>query len=220
MGASNSENTRTNYYQMNAKADDTHTPVFKKARKINGAWDYSEQYDTISGNLVAMNIGEKEFEGAKFNTFRIRLNDGSEFDQVEMSHNGLTYSIINSLLSILDQGSTMLDLSIKVYKRKDNNTGKIWPGAEVNYNGQKLPWALTMGEGTIIPKAVPVMVSGKPFMQNGKQVYDNTEVKAFWEAQFLKLADKVNAKQAMKPNENFHQEQPSVNTNEESDLPF
>lgn len=219
MGASNSENTRTNYYQMNAKCDENNSPVFKKAKKVNGAWDYSEQYDTITGNIVNMTIGEKEFEGAKFNTFRIRLNDGTEFDQIEMSHNSLTYSIINSLLSLLDQDSTMLDLSIKVYKRKDNN-GKFWPGAEVNYGGQKLSWKLSLGADSTVPKPVPVMVSGKPFMQNGKQVYDNTEVKAFWEAQFLKIAEKVNAKTAVKPNENFHQEQPSVNTNEESDLPF
>ena len=77
-----------------------------------------------------------------------------------------------------------------------------------------------MGEETIIPKAVPVMVSGKPFMQNGKQVYDNTEVKAFWEAQFLKIAEKVNAKTAVKPNESFNQEQ-SLDVEDGHDpLPF
>lgn len=219
MGASNSENTRTNYYQMNAKCDDNNTPKFKKANKVNGAWDYSEQFDTISGNLVNLSIGEKEFEGAKFNVFRMRLNDGTEFDQVEMSHNGLTYSILNSLLSLLTHDSTMLDLSIKLYKRKDDK-GKLWPGAMVEYGGQKLPWALSMGADTIIPKSVPVLVNGKPFMQSGKQVFDSTEVKVFWEEQFKKLMEKVNIKTAVKPNEEFHQEQNIGIQPDEDGLPF
>jgi hypothetical protein len=219
MGATNSSSQRTNYYTLNAKCDETNTPLFKKAQKVNGAWDYSQTFDTIKGNLVNLSIFEKEYEGTKSNRFRIKLNDGEDFDQIEMSHNSLTYSIINSLLALLEQDSTMIDLSIKVYKRKDNG-GKFWPGAEVNYGGQKLSWKLSMGADSIVPKPAPVLVSGKPFLQNGKPVYDNSATQKFWEEQFLKLADRVNNKTAVKPNESFHKEQVNNVDADDSDLPF
>lgn len=219
MGLSNSSNQKTNYCQMNAKCDETNTPIFKKATKTSSGWDYSQTFDTVSGNLVNISIAEKTIKDVKSNVFRIKFNDGEEFNQVEMSHNNLTYSILNSLMSLMDQDSTMLDLSIKLYRRKDDK-GKFWPGAEVNYNGKKMPWKFSMGADSIIPKATPVMVGNQPFIQNGKAVMDTSKVKAFWEEEVKKLAEKVNAKQAMKPNESFNEEQSLEVEDGHDPLPF
>lgn len=177
MGAQNSnQGKNTKYYQLKAKTSETENPHFALSEKVNGSWTTTGTFDTISGLLCSAKIQEKEYEGVKSNVFVLTIEDEQETSKIQLTHNMITHSIINSLAGNINKLSTY---SIQVYKKQDN--GKWWGKASVKIDGEKSSWAI---DPKTAPKKEPVMVNGKPFMQNGKQVFDDSALKAFYEDLF------------------------------------
>lgn len=183
MGASNSSSKNIKFYSLKGKVSAEETPNFALTEKVGEKWAITGNFDTMTGYLVSAEIKEKEFQGAKFNVFVLEINDDSETSKVEMTHNSITHSLINSLASDcnkLDEYS--FTLRKKQTKGKD---GKMyWNGAcYINQKGrtESLKWSI---DPQSAPRKEPVMVNGTQFVQNGKPVWDDTKVKAFWEDVF------------------------------------
>ncbi len=178
------EGANTKFYSLKAKADEVNIPHFVLSEKIAGSWVQSQHFDTMVGMLEKAEIKEKEYKGAKQNVFVIVLSDTNERSQIEMTHNGTAYSIINALSSLT---TALPELTIKVYRNEGKDVsgkgnGKFYGNASILADGEKLSWGFAPSEA---PKKVAVMVAGKPFLKDGIQVYDDTELRAFYEQVFI-----------------------------------
>jgi hypothetical protein len=192
MGASNSNTGKnTKFYQLKAKADETNTPYFGLSEKgADGKWTITNKFDTMSGMLTSATIKEREYEGVKSKLFVLVLEDGEETSQIEMTHNMISHSIINSLASSVDS-----TYSIQLYKKQEN--GKWWGKVSVKNSGQKTNWKI---DPKTAPKKEQVMMpDGNPFLQNGKPVYDDSKLRAFYEDLFIKdIASKLSPQGSVK----------------------
>lgn len=186
MAASNSERKNISFFKLNGKADKDNTPRFWKVEKAGDKWQTTESFDTVSGILTKASTKKFMWEGAEKTSFHIELSDPAEICAIDMNHTQCTYSIINSLAGI-QPGQ---EITIKVYKKTDKESGKIYPGAIVlDLAGKLMSWHVAPKD---MPKSDPVMVNGKQFMKEGKPVWDDTNVKAFWEDVFnTKVAGNV-----------------------------
>lgn len=191
MGASNSERKNAKFYSLKAKVDAQNTPHFALSEKIDGKWQTTGKFDQMEGTLVKAEIREKEYDGAKQNIFVLTLKDSVEESVVSMTHNQLSHSIINTLSSYEGFGPNLM---IRLYckEKHDSASGKtFWnANAYIEADGHKLNWGI---QPTDAPKSVPVFLpSGEPFIQNGKQVFDSSERRKFYEDLFMsKVVTKV-----------------------------
>jgi hypothetical protein len=177
MGASNgNQGLNTKFYQLKAKVDATQNPHFVLSEKIDGTWKQTEKFDTMTGMLAGAEIREKEYKGSKKKVFILKFEDENELSQVELTHNGTTYNIINTLSSDCNIISTY---SIQVYKKQVGD--KFYSQASIKMDGNRMAWSF---EPQTAPKKEAVMVGGKPFLKDGQQVYDDTLLCEFFEKLF------------------------------------
>lgn len=177
MGAGNSgSSTPTKYYQLKAKVDETNNPYFGLSEKVDGKWESTGKFDTMSGLLSSAEIKVKEFKGAKKNVFVLGFEDENEISKVEFTHNQITHSIINTLATNTNILSTY---SIQVYKKQVKD--KFYGQASVKIDGEKLSWSI---DPKTAPAKEPVMVNGEQFIQNGSPVFDDSKLNAFYETMF------------------------------------
>jgi len=181
MGASNSATKSMKFYSLKAKASETETPNFALTEKVNEKWQITNNFDTMTGYLNSAEIKEKEYQGAKFNVFVLEIQDDNETSKVEMTHNSVTHSLINSLASdcnTLDEYS----FTVKKKQTKGKDGKSYWNGTcYINIKGrtESLKWSI---DPQSAPRKEPVQgPDGKPFMLQGKQVWDDSKVRAFWE---------------------------------------
>jgi hypothetical protein len=178
MGATNSDKKSIKFFSLFGKSSAEEKPCFKLSEKVNGAWTNTAKFDTLIGSLTYAAIEQKEWQGVKFNVFVIKLSDGEEVMQVEMKHTSATHSVINSLCSI--NYNSLEDLYIRLYQTVKGD--KYYAGAQVKFGANDLKWKFPF---TDVPQKVAVMLpGGEPFMQMGKQVYDDTLQRKFWEDKF------------------------------------
>lgn len=178
MGASNSNSKTTNFYSLKAKADESNTPHFTQSVKEGQSWVSKGNFDTMTGYLESAEIKSGTYEGATIKKFAITLSDGDEKSVIEMTHNQITYSIIRCLCGLKNR---LEPLEIQVTKKQDKETKKIFGNAFLKVGSEDLKWAFPPADA---PKKDPVMSGDKPFMQNGKQVYDSTKLQEFYEQKF------------------------------------
>ena len=128
MGARNREGKPVKFYALKAKVDKENSPFFAVSEKIDGKWKNTEQFSEVFGKLTKAEITQKEFEGVTSDLYNLTLSDDNENSVIQLTQNQITYSIINSLLSLNDFDG---ELSIRVYKSEDtNNDGRTF------YNGR------------------------------------------------------------------------------------
>lgn len=182
MGAGNSTSENKKFYSLKAKVDETNDPHFALTEKVNGKWTTTGKFNLMSGMLNAAEIKQKEFEGAKFNTFVFTFDDGTEISQVEFTHNAITHSLINTLASDCNKLSTY---NLSVYKKqvKSEKNGKTYwnggIGVKTTGASENMKWSI---DPQLAPKKEPVLMqNGEPFMQQGKAVYDSSKINKFWE---------------------------------------
>lgn len=177
MGASNSSQSSNKFFTLKAKADATNKPHFvQSVKKPDGKWGPADEtFDTMSGTIEDAYSEEKEFvKGVKETVFILVMKDETDTMKITLTHNQTTYSIINSLSS---NPQPLSNYTISVYKKEGNN-GKFYGAAAVKENGQKTEWAID-------PKSAPrgeklLKADGSDYLVNGKQVFDDSKVKAFW----------------------------------------
>ena len=226
MGASNSTSSNVKFYSLKAKTSNEETPHFALTEKVDGAWKTTGTFDTMAGRLKHAEIKEKEYNGSKFNVFVFTIEDDTEVSKVEMTHNSVTHNLINALATdcnTLDEYSFVLSKK----QTKGNDNKMYWNGVVyVNVKGKDkgLMWSI---DPKLAPKKEPVMVNGVQFVQNGKGVWDDSKLKAFWEDVFRnKIAAKLNLAVigigTHTPAPPVTNEQPPVVSNSQDDdsLPF
>ena len=234
MGARNPDTKSVKFYSLKAKVDATNDPFFSVSEKIEGSWKQTGTFNEIFGKLTKVEILEKEYEGVVSHYFRFRLEDENEVSNVDMTHNAITYSILNSLASDFD---TNKEVTIRVYKTSNNgNDGKIYYNgrAYVSVEGETLSWVLEPSE---FPKPEQIFKKdGTPLKDNGKNVYDKEGVISFWEEFFnTKVAPKFSAiplnvdeqpksekptEEKKPPKKQVEVEKDNVGEDEDDDLPF
>jgi hypothetical protein len=219
MGATQSESKSMKFYSLKAKVNETDTPHFAQTEKVGDKWQVTNKFDTMSGMLNSATIEEKEYQGAKFKTFVLVFADDTETSKVELTHNSITHNIINCLATDCNSISTY-----KIYvDKKKSKDGKYMNGrAFVNMDGsqESMKWSV---DPQSAPKKVAVMVNGQPFLQQGKQVWDDSELRAFWEKIFMdKIASKFKKPAAGSATTNNTSTTPPVTAQnaENEEMPF
>jgi len=225
-GRNTNEGRNTKFYSLKAKADEVNIPHFVLSEKVAGTWVQSNKFDTMVGCLSGAEIKEKEYKGAKQNIFVLTLTDAEELSRIELTHNGTTYSILNALSSLQ---SSLPELQIKVYRNEAKNEhgsgiGKFYGNASILADNEKLSWGFAPASA---PKKVPVEVNGKPYLKDGKQVYDDSDLRQFYEQVFIDKIMPLVSKSVARVNEinnpmNIDQSKPPVqeDENDPNPLPF
>lgn len=192
MGARNQESKNVKFYSLKAKVDATNDPFFSLTEKVGESWAQTGTFTEMFGTITKAETIEKEFEGVKSNLFRLQLTDENEVSYLDMTHNGITYSILNTLSSDFD---VTKEVTIRVYKKVDEKDGKTYYNgrAYLESNGTSLNWGVDIKD---VPKAEQVVKKdGTPLKQNGFNVYDKEAVIKFWEDLFKeKIQNKFVAK--------------------------
>jgi hypothetical protein len=231
MAGSNSESKNMEFYSLKAKVDETNEPYFAQSEKVNNKWENTKRFDTMNGVIVGASIEEKEFKAGegKKRFFVLLMEENGTTAKVAMTHNQVTYGIINSIASGVD---TLLPFSIKVYRDKPTTgeNGKIYYNGKsfVKRNNQKTEWHVRMQDA---PKKKPIMLEGGVQYKDpsGKPMFDASAVQAFWENIFkIAIVDKVGSgKPAATVNNNPAAAATNTGNNnsfipnsQEDDLPF
>lgn len=202
MGARNQEQRNLKFYALKAKVDEKTNPEFVVTEKVNDTWQVTGRFSEMFGVITKIEMVEKEYKGVKSNYFKFYIVDENETSVVDMTHNAITYSILNTLASDFD---TSKQISISVYKKeseKDANGNTFWNGrASVTAEGEKLNWAIEIAD---MPRPEQLFnKKGEPVLTNGKNTYDNSGVIAFWEDVFVnRVQPKFKSENAPKQNPN------------------
>jgi len=179
MGYSNSSSEQVEYLKLNAATSETETPFFTLQRKKDGKWSSEGAFNQISGYIVGLSRREGEYNGQPIYTVRIRFRDDTETQklfQVEATYNGLSYSILNTLMNV-EPGEAIM---IRVYARPSKTNGKFYPAAYIETSGKRVDWYYKLED---IPRPVTQVV-GK------KTVTDDSEVVDFYTGVIDKLIEK------------------------------
>jgi hypothetical protein len=202
MGYSNSNSEQIDYLKLNAKTDESNSPFFTLAVKgADGKWGTDGRFDQVSGYVIGVSRKEGEWQGNPIYSVRVKFVDDQEPTkkfQVEATYNSLTYSILNSLLS-LDKSKPV---RIRVYSRQSKNDGKFYASAYVESEGNRVDWAIPVNE---IPRPEIGMV-GK------KKVVDDSAVVDFFHTVIDNLTAKFGSTGSPSPapaSEAPNEEQPS-----------
>ena len=171
------------FLSLKAKVDAENKPYFIQSEKRDNGWALTNEFDTLEGMISGAKIEEKDLkEHGKKKFFVLYIEYEEGVMKVDMSHNAITYSIINSLASCVDKIS---DFSIGVWRAKtENEKGTFYNGrAKVLKGGEKTEWAFRWED---VPRKEPVMSKGKQMVKDGKPVWDDTDMRAWWEEKFQK----------------------------------
>lgn len=166
------------FIKLNAKANETDTPFFFQSKKTpSGAYEKITIGNFIEGRLDTASIVEGEYQGNKFKSFQLNLKTDGEDIILTMSHNSLTYSIVNSLVSV----PLNTDVRIEVYKTKSEKNGKYYPSAKIQHliSKERISWKIPYEQQ---PRSVEAKdAKGNTIMNKGKKVYLSQHVEEFWE---------------------------------------
>lgn len=190
MGARNQESKNLKFYSLKAKVDKDIDPHFAITEKVDDKWQVTGKFNEMFGKITKVDIQEKVYDDVKSNIFRLYMEDENETSCIDLTHNAITYSILNTLSSEFD---TSKEISIKVYKKSSEKDGKTyWNGrASLTVQGEKLGWGIEIAD---VPRPEQLFNGkGQPVLTNGKKTFDNSGVVAFWEDVFnTKIAPKFN----------------------------
>jgi len=173
------------FYALNAKASATETPHFVLSKKEGETWTKTDVGNEMFGIfLVSAEIREKENKdkGTKFNVFVLTVQDEKETCELTLTHNSITYLLINSLASDCNK---LEEYSFIVGKKQD---GKYWNGTcyvNIKNHSKSLQWHIDFKAA---PRKEPVMTPDPSdpskmihLELNGAKVWNDSKLKAFWE---------------------------------------
>ena len=225
-GANSNSGKQTKYYSLKAKVDAQNTPFFALSEKnADGKWVTTEKFDTMIGFLVSAEIKAKEFEGAKFNTFVFKMEDDNETSLIEFTHNSVTHSLINTLASDCNK---INNYSIQVY-RKQSKDKQYWNGGvSIKANGSEEGMKWHIDPQSAPKKEAVTKADGQPFTVQGKQVWDDSKLRVFWEEIFVSKIQNALNSAAAKPAQTTPTNTATTNStppvfqgsNDNEDLPF
>lgn len=187
MGGTNTDGGKNKkFYSLKTKASASDTPHFGLQEKVDGKWKITTTFNAMVGMLNAAYIKEKEWQSKKYNVFVFEVQDDKETSLIEMNHNSITYSFINSLA----KGCNKLDTyKFEVWKKEAPTGGKYFANGAVKciIAGQdvKQDWSL---DPKATPQKEPVMHNGVQLEVKGDKVWSYDKMEKFWEQLFT---DKV-----------------------------
>jgi len=217
------------FYALNAKASATETPHFVLSKKEGETWTKTDVGNEMFGIfLVSAEIREKENKdkGTKFNVFILTVQDEKETCELTLTHNSITYLLINSLASDCNK---LEEYSFIVGKKQD---GKYWNGTcyvNIKNHSKSLQWHIDFKAA---PRKEPVMTPDPSdpskmihLELNGAKVWNDSKLKAFWEnifkSKIIGALGSGNVPAPTPPSSNTEQPPVVFGTNEDDDgLPF
>lgn len=152
---------------------------------------------TLTGTLIGVKYDEDEFDGVKNESVRMVFKD-TEPGQPNMH---VSFSVVSGgnpsafgirLLSKINASAAGEQLSLNPYiikkgeKLGDTVFDNDVAGVSVSQGGEKIKEDLGT-EDNKLPTPIPVIVNGKPFVQNGRPVTDKSVWIPILEAQLDKL---------------------------------
>ena len=132
------------------------SPIFEISQKNDaGKWTVVDTTTFVSGDLVKIELKEKEWENEKYNIVNIYLKDEKDLYLIDLRLNMLSRSLFNQLFSL----KTFSGLSISTYtaKSKKDNT-KEYPAISLRQNDELIHWKYGLDE---LPKPTSVTFKGK-----------------------------------------------------------
>lgn len=168
------------FFTLKSKIDDNTDPLFVQSEKVNGHWTETNKGNTMKGMLSGAKIETKKIKDMDYNFFVLFLEDNNGLMKIQMSHNRIAYSIINSIASNCNKIS---DYSFSVYKKASTDGKYVNGKASCKIGDERLEWAI---DPTTVPERQPVMVGKVPKQQQigGKLVWDYSDQQNFWEELF------------------------------------
>lgn len=182
---------KAEFYKINAKEG-----CFQQ--RVNGVTHHFEPgRTTLEGTLIGVKFDEDEFEGVKNESVRLVFRD-TEPGQPNM-HVSFTVASAGApskfglrLLSKINASAPGEVLSLNPFLiKKGEKLGTTvfdadFAGVSVSQNGQKIVEDFGTPDNKL-PEPEKVMVNGKPFMQNGREVTDKSVWVPILDAQLEKL---------------------------------
>lgn len=183
------------FYKINAKEG-----CFQQ--KVDGQTvKYEPGRTQLEGVLIDAKIDENEYEGVKSESLRLVFRD-VEPGQPNMhvsfgiSNGGVASSFGIKALAKVNAANFNEPFSLAPYfiaagsKLGDITFDKDTTGVSVKQGGQKLVEDLGTPDNKL-PECPTVIVNGKPFLQNGKEVKDRSPWEAVLDEQLKRLFDRI-----------------------------
>ena len=187
------------------------TPEYAVSEKnTEGKWVEVDTTQYVSGNLVKVEIKEKQWEGETYNTVNLYLKDGKDLYLIDCRINMLNRSLFNAFLSL----DTFENLSISTYMQKSKKDGKEYGAISLRQGEELVHWKYSQSE---LPK--PVSVTFK-----GKTMNDFSQADAFFLEKLKELSVKIGGKKVTSiKTENLSPQATEVvssNIKEDQEIPF
>lgn len=190
-----------------------HFEVSKRGE--DGKYSVVNTTDFVSGNLVKVEIKEREWEGDKYNTVNVYLADGKDLYLLDLRFTMLGRSLFNSLLSL----TSFNNLSISTYMAKDKkDEAKEYPRVSLRQNDETVSWKYGLDE---LPKPESITFKGKTM--NDFSSLDNMFVEKLEEFAKLVNGNKTIASKASDEKETAKEPNSPAVTSKETvndDIPF
>lgn len=182
----------------------------KNGKKV---WEEFFDFD-LSGVIKRIKLSANEWAGQILENVEIVIQDIDETYSIQLDLNSRYAQSFFARLPNID-----LDKRVILSPAKYQKDGKDIIGLFVKQDGESVKSFYTKDEPNGMPQLIPVQVNGKPFIKDGKQVWDSSEREAFIKAGFQKYSDLLENKQ---PDllENVNVPASTSDQGTEDDLPF
>lgn len=180
------------FYKINAKDG-----CFQQ--RENGVTHQFPPYTTLTGTLIGAKFDEDEYEGIKNESVRLVFKD-TEPNQPNMH---VTFTVTTAgtpsafglrLLSKINVTAPGEPIALSPFLIKAGEKlgstvfDSDFAGVSVTQNGQKIKEDFGTPDNKL-PDPIPVMVNGKPFMQNGRPVVDKEAWNPILDALLVQLLE-------------------------------
>jgi hypothetical protein len=160
-------------YAFKIKVKDLSAPQFEVRKREGEEWNLvktSEPTRTVTGNVVAVEAKEGEYQGQKILSTSVVMEDGDDLYFVTIPMNNVGRAIINKLLTLTTHDQ-LQNVSISVYQSKPKTEGaKTYAQGTVQVNNEKVEWKF---DNEDLPEIKKV-----PF--KGQLISDTTDIDNFF----------------------------------------
>jgi len=146
-----------------------------------------QNFENLDGKIAGITPRDANINGQVMKLYDISItdNNGEEAVLSVIADGGVARGLILALANIPDFKKPV---RIRAYNQVDGE--RSYTNTMVYQDGNKVPWIIKMED---LPKGVPVMVNGRPFVSNGKPQYDFSERNAVIDEYVKKINDAIAA---------------------------
>ena len=148
-------------YAFKIKIKDLPAPIFEVRKHEGDDWNIVETKEptrTVTGNIVAVEAKEGEYQGEKILSTSVVMEDGDDLYFVTIPMGNVGRAILNKLLTLTTH-EQLQNVSISVYQSKPKTEGaKTYAQGTVQVNNEKVQWKFDEED---LPEIQKEMFKGK-----------------------------------------------------------